>query len=172
MNRRQFLLYASATTAITTVNLLLFPGTSEGVPMTAHKVGYPRIKIATLSELKDHLPIAFKYPGNELNTAAMIVKLGGVEAGGGIGKQKDIVAFSTICTHRGGSLQETYKSTDDQRTLGMCPLHLSLYDLRRYGIIASGQAYESLPQVLLEQEDDDIYATGMMGLIYGRNENS
>jgi len=41
----------------------------------------------------------------------------------------------------------------------------------RHGIIISGQAYESLPQVLLELDGDDIYAVGMMGLIYGRNQN-
>jgi arsenite oxidase small subunit len=46
-----------------------------------------------------------------------------------------------------------------------------VYDLRRHGIIVSGQAYQSLPQVLLEMNGDDIYAVGMMGLLYGRNEN-
>jgi arsenite oxidase small subunit len=35
----------------------------------------------------------------------------------------------------------------------------------------SGQAYQSLPQVLLELDGDDIYAVGVMGLLYGRNEN-
>jgi len=48
---------------------------------------------------------------------------------------------------------------------------LSTYDLTRHGIIVSGQAYQSIPQVLLELDGDDIYAVGMMGLIFGRNKN-
>ncbi|HAH02844.1 MAG TPA: arsenate reductase (azurin) small subunit, partial [Vibrio sp.] len=47
----------------------------------------------------------------------------------------------------------------------------STFDLRRHGIMVSGQAFESLPQVLLELEGDDIYAVGVMGLIFGRMEN-
>ena len=41
----------------------------------------------------------------------------------------------------------------------------------RHGILVSGQAYQSLPQVLLELDGDDIYAVGMFGLIYGRYDN-
>ena len=70
------------------------------------------------------------------------------------------------CRSRGSPYHSKKK-----RTLGQCPFHLSVYDLRRHGIIVSGQAYQSLPQVLLELEGDDIYAVGMMGLLYGRNEN-
>ena len=32
----------------------------------------------------------------------------------------------------------------------------------------SGHATESLPQVVLEVEGDDVYATGILGLIYGK----
>jgi len=46
-----------------------------------------------------------------------------------------------------------------------------LFDLRRHGIIVSGQAYESLPQILLELEGDKIFAVGMLGLIFGRVTN-
>ncbi|MBT6910082.1 MAG: arsenate reductase (azurin) small subunit, partial [Rhodospirillaceae bacterium] len=51
------------------------------------------------------------------------------------------------------------------------PLHLSTYDLTRHGILISGQAYQSLPQVLLELDGDDIYAVGVFGLIFGRYDN-
>jgi arsenite oxidase small subunit len=38
--------------------------------------------------------------------------------------------------------------------------------------VISGHATESLPQVLLEvEENGDIYATGMRGLVYGRTNN-
>jgi len=82
---------------------------------------------------------------------------------------KDIVAFNQYCTHQGGSLDGTYKAAT--KSLGACPLHLSTFDLTRHGIVISGQAYQSVPQVLLEVEGDNIYAVGMMGLIYGRNNN-
>ncbi len=43
--------------------------------------------------------------------------------------------------------------------------------MTRQGLFISGQAYQSLPQVLMELEGDDIYAVGMFGLIYGRYDN-
>jgi arsenite oxidase small subunit len=134
-------------------------------------VGYPRQFLAKLSELKDHQPVNFNYPDDGKNAYCMLVKMGGVKAGGGIGQQRDVVAFATLCTHQGGPLMGTYKATGDQRTMGQCPFHLSVYDLRRHGIIVSGQAYQSLPQIMLELEGDNIYAVGMMGLLFGRHEN-
>ena len=168
LNRRQFLLYSGAGVA-TTSTITLFSGTAQA--REAHVVNYPRRFIAKLSELKDHQPINFSYPDNGKNSSCMLVKMGNVKAGGGVGSQHDVVAFGYMCTHQGGPLHGSYKVTDDQRTLGQCPFHLSVFDLRRHGIIVSGQAYQSLPQVLLEVEGDDIYAVGMMGLLFGRNNN-
>ncbi|MES0328199.1 MAG: Rieske 2Fe-2S domain-containing protein, partial [Gammaproteobacteria bacterium] len=105
------------------------------------------------------------------NSQCMAVKMGGVKGGGGVGKERDIVGYSYLCTHQGGPMQGSYKVVGDQRVLGQCPLHLSTYDMRRHGIIVSGQAYESLPQVLLEIENGDVYAVGMMGLLFGRESN-
>jgi len=172
MNRRQFLLFSSATAAAaSTTTITLFPGTAEAKQLKARVVGYPRKFLAKLSELQDHQPINFNYPDDGKNAYCMLVKMGNVKAGGGIGPQRDVVAFTYMCTHQGGPLQGSYKATDEHRTLGPCPFHLSLYDLRRHGIIVSGQAYQSLPQILLELDGDDIYAVGMMGLLFGRNEN-
>lgn len=172
LSRRQFLLYSSAATAAaSTLTVTLLPGTAHAATQKARVVGYPRQFVAKLSELNDHVPVDFSYPDEKINSQCMLVKVGGVEAGGGIGPQRDIVSYSYLCTHQGGPLQGTYKATGEHRTLGPCPLHLSLYDMRRHGIIVSGQAYESLPQVLLELDGDDIYAIGMLGLIFGRNKN-
>jgi arsenite oxidase small subunit len=172
LNRREFLLFSGATAATaSTTTITLFPGTAEAKPVKARVVGYPRKWIAKLSQLQEHQPINFNYPDDGKNAGCMLVKMGGVKAGGGIGPDHDIVAFSYLCTHQGGPLHGSYKATDEHRTLGPCPFHLSTYDLRRHGIIVSGQAYQSLPQVLLELEGDDIYAAGMMGLLFGRNEN-
>lgn len=172
VNRRQFLLYSSATAvSASTISVSLFPGSAQAAAQKARVVGYPRKLVAKLSELKDHEMVDFNYPDDGINSFCTLVKMGGVEAGGGIGPQRDIVSFSYLCTHQGGPLQGTYQANEEHRTLGPCPLHLSLFDLRRHGIIVSGQAYESLPQVLLEVDEDDIYAVGMLGLIFGRNNN-
>ncbi len=90
-------------------------------------------------------------------------------AGGGVGPDSDVVGFNAACAHQGGDLDGTYKA--DTKSLGACPLHLSTYDLTRHGILISGQAYQSLPQILLEIEGDDIYAVGVFGLIFGRYDN-
>ncbi len=172
MSRRKFLLYSGAgAAAASTISITLFPGTAQAAQSKARVVGYPRKKIASLSQLKDNKPLDFNYPDDGPNSQCMIVKLGDVKAGGGVGSQRDIVAFSYLCTHQGGPLQGQYKVKGEHRVLGQCPFHLSTYDLRRHGIIVSGQAYESLPQVLLELDGDDVYAVGMMGLLYGRNKN-
>ncbi len=169
LNRRQFLMYSgSAAVAASTISVSLIPGQAQA---KARVVGYPRKKIGQLSALKDDQPINFNYPDNAANSSAMLVKMGGVKAGGGVGSQRDVVAFSYMCTHQGGNMMGAYKAVGNHRVMGMCPLHLSTYDLTRHGIIVSGQAYQSLPQVLLEVDGDDIYAVGVMGLLYGRNDN-
>ncbi|MCP5038675.1 MAG: arsenate reductase (azurin) small subunit, partial [Rhodobacteraceae bacterium] len=129
---------------------------------------YPRKKIASLSALQTDVPIEFEYPDGGDYSLAMLVKMG-KEGGGGIGPERDVVAFNYFCTHQGGDLTGTYKG--ETKSLGACPLHLSTYDLTRHGILISGQAYQSLPQVLLELDGDDIYAVGIFGLIFGRYDN-
>jgi arsenite oxidase small subunit len=170
MTRRKFLMVSGATTAASTISVSLFPGSAMAGTQKAQVIGYPRKLIGKLSELTENKPLDFNYPDDGMNSQCMVVKTG-VQCGGGVGSDRDVVSFSYLCTHQGGPLQGSYKATDEHRTLGMCPLHLSTYDARRHGIIVSGQAYESLPQVLLELDSDDIYAVGMLGLIFGRNKN-
>ncbi|MGK0288739.1 MAG: arsenite oxidase small subunit [bacterium] len=166
LNRRQFLQAGAATVVTTTVMVNLGAGSALAeIPATVTK--YPKKKIGSLSDLKNDIPVAFSYPDNGANSSSMLVKLG-VQGGGGIGKGKDIVAFNTVCTHQ-GMLLTKYKK--EHKALGACPLHLSTYDLTRHGIVISGQAYQSLPQVLLEVQGNDIYAVGIMGLIFGRTNN-
>lgn len=165
VTRRDFLL--GSTTALATMTVLVqVPGRAGA--SDARLAKYPRKKIGRLSRLKNDQPISFSYPDNKLHSQSMLVKLG-TKAGGGVGRGEDVVAFNVVCTHQGGPLQAGYKAAT--KTLGACPFHLSSFDLTRYGIIVSGQAYQSLPQVLLEVEGDDIYAVGLMGLIFGRHDN-
>ncbi|HJO96397.1 MAG TPA: arsenate reductase (azurin) small subunit [Rhodospirillales bacterium] len=162
MSRRQFLLTSGATSV---VMVSAAPGLAATPAMVST---YPRQKIAKLSQLKADQPVDFSYPDKGAFSESMVVKLG-IEAGGGVGPGHDVVAFNYACTHQGGTLSGTYKG--DTKSLGACPLHLSTYDLTRHGILISGQAYQSLPQVLLELQGDDVYAVGVFGLIFGRYDN-
>ena len=165
LSRRKFLVAGGVTT---TVMITMNPGTPFAQEVPATITTYPRKFIAKLSDLVLDEPVDFSYPDEGAYSDNMIVKLG-VRAGGGLGPDNDVVAFNYACTHQGNSLNGSYKA--DTKSLGACALHLSTYDLTRHGILISGQAYQSLPQVLLELDGDDIYATGIFGLIYGRTDN-
>ena len=164
VNRRQFLLTGGIATTVVMVGI---PGVPEALTPAAVST-YPRKFIARLSELNVDEPFDFEYPDEGEYAESILVRLGR-EAGGGLGPDRDVVAFNYTCTHQGGPLQGTYQAAD--KALGPCPLHLTTFDLTRHGIFISGQAYQSLPQVLLELDGDDIYAVGMFGLIYGRFDN-
>ncbi len=166
VTRRRFLLGSGAVVA-TTIMLPALPGMG-GSALAAEIALYPRKLISSLSKLKVDEPTIFKYPDEGRNSISLVVKLG-EEAGGGIGPDMDIVAFNTLCTHMGGYMSSTYLA--DEKVLGPCPFHQSTFDLTRHGIIVAGHATESLPQVLLELDGDNIYATGLIGLIYGRYDN-
>ncbi len=122
---------------------------------------FPRTRVAGLSQLTDGAPVMFDYPlegqGN------VLVKMG-EPAIGGIGEGEDIVAFSRICTHMGCELTE-YRH--EHGVLGPCPCHFSTFDLIHNGQVTLGQATQNLPQVLLEIDGDDVYATGLVRLVYG-----
>jgi arsenite oxidase small subunit len=150
-----------------TLALPFVPGLN-GQTLAAQVAHYPRMFITRMSTLEKHTPVLFNYPDHKRNSTGMLVKLG-ARAGGGLGPERDVVAFNTLCPHMGGPLVGTYQPAE--QVLGPCPFHQSLYDLTRHGMIVSGHATESLPQVLLELEGDDIYAVGLLGLIYGRYDN-
>lgn len=164
VNRREFLLTSGATVSV--VMLSGCAGVAKDTPAMVST--YPRKLIGSLSALKNDEPIDFSYPDDGNYSECILVKMG-TEAGGGIGPDRDVVAFNSNCTHQGGPLSGTYKG--DTKSLGACPLHLSTFDLTRHGILISGQAYQSLPQVLLELDGDNIFAVGVFGLIYGRYDN-
>lgn len=164
LTRRAFLIGGGA--AATTTLLLSLPGL--GLKNVAAQVTtYPKKRIATLSALKLDQPLSFTYPDTGMNSQSLLIKLG-VPAGAGIGPGQDVVAFNTICTHMGGPVGIYVQSA---KALGPCPFHFTTFDLTRHGIVISGHATESLPQVLLELEGDDIVAVGILGLIYGRFDN-
>ena len=168
ISRRDFLLFAGATT-VSIAALDLFPGVANGMqPSGARMALYPRKRIGRLSSVKHHEPTLFHYPYEEPHCNSILVRLD-TPAGGGVGPDKDIVAFNQLCTHQGGLLEGQYQS--EYRVLGPCPLHLTTFDLTRHGMVVAGHATEGLPQVILAVEGDEIFATGMLGLMYGYSNN-
>src|SRR5215203_488446 len=67
---------------------------------------YPDVVIANIADVKSGEPIFFEYP--QAGQKNMLVKIDRV-AEEGIGPEKDIVAFSTACSHMGAPLDR--KST-------------------------------------------------------------
>lgn len=161
MSRRQMLLSGGSVVA-----LAALPGLGRAAPLHALRADYPRVRIGRLSALKSGVPVAFTYP--YANVRNMLVKLG-APAGAGVGPDQDVVAFNQQCTHMGGPLDGTYKA--EHQVLGPCPLHLSTFDLTRHGMVVSGHGTESLPQILLETQGDDVLAVGVLGLIWGYASN-
>lgn len=165
LSRREFLLAGG--TAITIIALGDLAWAAEK-GLALQRATYPRKLVGRVSQLKVDVPVYFKYPWDDFYSTNMLIKLG-VPAGGGVGPEQDIVAFSTLCTHMGGPLQGRYKA--GHKVLGPCPFHLTTFDLTRHGIVVAGQATEGLPQIVLETRGDEIWATGVMGLIYGYHSN-
>jgi arsenite oxidase small subunit len=164
MNRRRFLARTGGATM--TIMLAGIPGFAGASELPAWITDYERVRVARISEIVRHSTIYFEYP--DQNSSCFMVQMDG-EAGAGVGPDKDIVAFHTNCTHMGAPLNGTYKK--EHAAMGPCPSHLTTFDLRRHGMVIAGHATESLPQVILEEEDGWIYANGMMGLIFGRIAN-
>ncbi|MCZ7562847.1 MAG: arsenate reductase (azurin) small subunit [Burkholderiales bacterium] len=166
MKRRAFL-FRSGAAAVSTVVLPALPGMG-GEALAAEMARYPRKKIGRLSVLKLDAPVIFNYPDSGPSSQSVLVKLG-VPAGGGIGPGEDVVAFNSQCTHMGAPMAGNYQA--GYQVLGPCAFHQTLFDLTRHGMVIAGHATESLPQVLLELKGDDIFAVGLIGLIYGRHDN-
>jgi len=127
----------------------------------AEFVDFPRTKVGSLSSLSQTQPAFFDYPLD--GQSNVLVKLGQPNPTG-VGSDRDVVAYSNLCTHMGCAVIEY---NDDSKTLGPCPCHFSTFDLATDGQVALGQATQNLPQVHLVVEGDDIFANGVFRLVYG-----
>ena len=160
--RRHFLrggALATAGVAATT----LFQGEAAAVPMPA-RVDYPSKRLANVSQHKPNAAMEISYPDKD--SPGVLIKLG-TRVSDGAGPDGDIVAFSTLCPHKGFPLN--YAAAD--KTLN-CPGHYSRFDCERGGLQIIGQATQNLPQFTLRVADNgDIFAEGVDELIYGRLSN-
>ncbi len=172
LSRRRFLIQSAAGAGGVMTTVLLGDLFGSVLAADAAKpvqfARYPDRRVGSLAALEVDRPVPFIYPNDDAQSVCTLVKLG-VPAGGGVGPQQDVVAFSSFCTHQGGLLTGSYRARE--KVMGPCPMHLSTFDLRRHGILTVGQATSALPQVVLEARGDDLYAIGVIGLMYGYASN-
>jgi len=179
LTRREFLLIGVAGGAVAAVGVIVplsqtrsaeqvavgdgsSSTTTTPPPPPSAVVGFfPKVRVASVGDLSTTDPVKFDYPLQGQRN--VLVKLNN-PVSYGMGPDQDIVSFSSICTHMGCLLEE-YKP--EYNALGPCPCHFSTFDLANNGMVTLGQATQNLPQVLLSIEGDDIYATGVVRLVYG-----
>ncbi len=161
INRRNFLILGGAS-----VTVLATFGKSVLAQQLVRSSYAPRV-IGMMSELEPGVAIPFNYPTDDIENILVMLN---EEAGAGVGEGRNVVAFNTVCPHMGGYMDaSTFKPAHS--VLGPCPLHLSTFDLTKHGMLVSGHATASLPQIVLELDDDNIVATGVMGLFFGYTRN-
>ncbi len=140
-------------------------GAQTPVDTTKTRPAYVRKAIATSSKISTGTPVNFTYP--DAASPCMAIKLGSAVPGG-VGPERDIVAYSTLCTHMGCPV-----SYDGGAKTFKCPCHFSMFDAEKGGQMICGQATENLPRIQLEHDAKSgaISAVGVVGLIYGRQAN-
>ena len=160
--RRQFLrggALAAAGAAVATVSA----APAQAAPAAA-QLDYPSAKLANIADLVANEPLDIEYP--DADSPGALLKLGqAVE--GGVGPDSDIVAFSTLCPHKGWPL--SYNGDDQSFN---CPGHFSRFDAEAGGQQVWGHATQNLPQFTLRVDaNGDIFAEGASDLIFGRPSN-
>jgi arsenite oxidase small subunit len=162
VGRRKFLSGASLA-AVGAAAATVIPHDVEAGTAAA-RVDYPSNRLANIRDLKLGVPLKVAYPDSE--APGVLLKLG-KRVPGGVGSDRDIVGFSTICPHKGFPL--AYNASD--RSMN-CPGHYSRFDCEAGGQQIWGQATQNLPQYVLRVDaGGDIYAEGVDELLYGRLSN-
>lgn len=126
---------------------------------------YPRKPLSAAAKLAVGQPVTFGYPDDA--SPCTLIKMG-TPVEGGVGPDRDIVAYSTLCTHMGCPVAYDAKSRCFK-----CPCHYSTFDAEKGGQMVCGQATEDLPRVVLDfnASTGTVTAVAVSGLIYGRQSN-
>lgn len=166
ISRRNFLKLSSGVAAgaasLTSSNIFAAEGKIDAGRTT---LPYPRQIVGKAQSFKPGSLVSFTYP-DEASPCALIKT--GQSVPGGVGPDKDIVAYSTLCTHMGCPVMY-----DENAKTFKCPCHFSIFDPEMEGQMVDGQATENLPRIVLEHNDQDgtVTAVAVEGLIYGRQAN-
>jgi len=129
---------------------------------------WPRVKLTDMKSLEISKPLRFNYP--LVNTPNLLVKLG-TSVENGVGPDKDLVAYSTICQHLGCYLafqpantsppcNSAFKTSTAE---GYCCCHGGEYDFTRGAKVIGGPPPRPVPAVKLDYDPTtgEIYAVGM-----------
>ena len=161
MTRRQFIRTTGAAAGAGAVAAGVLP--PSGNAAGAETADYPVKPIAELAALAPGAAVPFTYPDDR--SPALLLRMS-EEALGGVGPDSSIVAFSTLCTHKGCPV-----SYRPEHRLLICPCHWSTFDPAKAGGLVIGQASQALARIELRIESDTVVAIGVDGLIYGRHTN-
>ncbi|MBB3183045.1 arsenite oxidase small subunit [Halomonas fontilapidosi] len=168
LSRRNFLKLTGSSAAVSTLSLspLAKAQPDQGSGTTGSTtLPYPREVVARLGDVAVNQPVHFNYPDSR-SPCVLIRK--GREVKVGVGPDRDVVAYSTQCTHMGCPV-----NYDQKAETFKCPCHYSVFDPDNAGQMVIGHATESLPRIILEYDEaeDALLAVSVDGLIYGRQAN-
>jgi arsenite oxidase small subunit len=158
-SRRDFIKIGSTGVA----GLVAAPSLTAAAKTDAAASRYPVMAVAPLKDVAAGASIAFAYP--DAGSPAVLLRLSEA-ATNGVGPNRDIVAYSTLCTHKGCPV-----AFKPERKMLICPCHWSTFDPAKSGTLVIGQASQHLPQIELRVSNGVVEAIGVSGLIYGRHTN-
>jgi arsenite oxidase small subunit len=161
MNRRDFIKLGGAAAGAAAI----LPAARLSAAEPEPRAYVEKEVIGKAGSLKSGEPVNFSYP--DADSPCRLIRTG-KPAVGGVGPDRDIVAFSMLCTHQG--CPTTY---DPASGTFKCPCHYSIFDPEKGGQQVCGQGTSNLPQIELvyDSATDAVRAVGVIGLIYGRTAN-
>ena len=135
---------------------------ATGGPCQAGEATLPAVALGKLGKLRIGQPLSFHYP--DARSPCLLIRMEGPTEGG-VGPNRDVVAFSQLCTHMGCPVRY-----DAGLRLLQCPCHYTTFDPERGGTMVCGQATTDLPRIELRHDvkTDVITATGINGHLFGR----
>ncbi|RMF03299.1 MAG: arsenate reductase (azurin) small subunit [Chloroflexi bacterium] len=169
LSRRAFLkaggLVAAVSTAELALNRTVTPAQAQGESGRV-TLAYEPTEVAEAKSLKVGDVKNFNFP--DASSPCVMLKMG-EPVPGGVGPDQDIVAYSSLCSHKGCPV-----SFDADTKVLKCPCHFTMFDPEKAGQVVIGQATINLPQIVLEYDDgtDSVTAVAVTGLIYGRQANT
>ena len=169
LNRRFFL--KSGGTAAAAIGSVVIPihsaqaATAPASNAGATTLSYPRRPVGKAGTMPTNQAVSFSYP--DTSSPCVAIRMG-TPVTGGVGPNKDIVAYSSLCTHMGCPV-----AYDSGTKTFKCGCHFSIFDPENSGQMVCGQATENLPMVRLhyDAKNDVVTAVGIDGLLYGRQAN-
>lgn len=169
LSRRIFLKSSggiAAAAAVGAATLTATEASAAPAPVSTSTIlNYPKRPVGKAKGMPVNQVVSFNYP--DASSPCNAIRMGAPVAGG-VGPNRDIVAYSIMCTHMGCPLSyETGTKTFK------CGCHYSMFDPENGGQMICGQATEDLPRIVLEYDEktDTVSAAGIEGLLYGRQAN-